>query len=218
VFVSNSEVPCYWLRLARKNNVEMDLPSIALLICMKQMVEYLNIPALSKDIELAITDHFLYLINSIGYVTTPSIIDEVVGYYKNIVERKTFINFRLPDVALELKFREYILTYFGEEKFPIIIAINNTKTCPAIFPPHNDYRRIIAFNYILVEGGNNVTTSFYNGPPVDRLNNKFYTMHKLQLIDQERIDIGRWHTFNAQCIHSVENLLNTRIVLAIVEE
>jgi hypothetical protein len=32
MFVSNSEVPCYWLRLARKNNVEMDLPSIALFI------------------------------------------------------------------------------------------------------------------------------------------------------------------------------------------
>jgi hypothetical protein len=30
VFVSNIKVPCYWLRLARKNNVEMDLPSIAL--------------------------------------------------------------------------------------------------------------------------------------------------------------------------------------------
>jgi len=181
------------------------------------VIEYLNIPAIPKDIEIALIDRALSLIDSEGYATGPSIIDEVIGHYDNMAARKTLRHFKLQDNSLELRFREFILTHFGKEKDPLFIIINNTRDYPAIFPPHNDYGRIVALNYVLVPGGDNVTTSFYAGPQVDRLNNKFYTLDMLQLINRTRIDTGRWHTFDAQCIHSVENLISTRILLAILK-
>ena len=181
------------------------------------MIEYLNIPPIPEDIEIALVNCALSLIDREGYTTGPSIIDEMTNHYKNISLRRTFRHFKLQDTSIESRFKEFILTHFGKEKEPLFIIINNARDEPAIFPPHNDYARIIALNYILVAGGDNVTTSFYTGPEVDRLNNRFYTLDEIQLISRVRIDVGRWHTFNAQCIHSVENLLNTRILVAIIK-
>lgn len=97
----------------------------------------------------------------------------------------------------------------------VSFGISFTRGAP-IHGPHSDPRRWAMF-YLLERGGDDAYTSFWleNGHGVERTNVTVNDYNRLTLIDRFQWPIGRWVLFNPRVIHSVENLVDTRISLQI---
>ena len=86
-------------------------------------------------------------------------------------------------------------------------------------PPHVDVMRKLGINYYIELGGSNVVTNFYQDKrPYD----SDLSLAKGKDLSDDRIELStvipkdQWIAFNAQTYHSIENVENTRIIVAII--
>lgn len=108
-------------------------------------------------------------------------------------------------------------SYFGEDMFSIIGVIRNVTDRPACLPPHCDRYRNVAINFLIDEGGSNVSTCFYDytkNPTITLAENVKHD--NINLIDTQFFKSGNWYAHNVQQCHSVENIETTRIFLGVV--
>ena len=72
---------------------------------------------------------------------------------------------------------------------------------PPRLPVHKDTNRLVAWNYIIDQGGDEVYTCFYDDDQ--------------NLIEKVNIETGRWHKLDVQTFHNVEGMTRPRIALTV---
>lgn len=72
---------------------------------------------------------------------------------------------------------------------------------PPRLPVHKDSDRFVAYNYIIDPGGDEVYTCFYDDDQ--------------NLIEQVKIETGRWHRLDVNTFHNVEGMTRPRIALTV---
>jgi hypothetical protein len=81
-------------------------------------------------------------------------------------------------------------------------------------PPHTDIDRQASVNYLIAEGGSNVTTSFYNCTNPDN-HGPWYRRDEVEHVGTIRIRTNEWHAFNSQRPHAVSDLMGYRYALMV---
>jgi hypothetical protein len=135
------------------------------------MLKYLNLPNIQESLRTELIDHALDLFVPID---KKIMIDANPNPKVPLVDRNLFL---IKDILLKSKLADLFLdkTYsFGLATFV------NTESTPAMFPPHNDFRRTVAVNYILQAGGENVETFFYKDRPTDPMNSRFFAEDEIE--------------------------------------
>lgn len=111
---------------------------------------------------------------------------------------------------------------YGKYFYGGIIGILGKTSTPnkelSFLPPHCDTQRRVAINYLLDTGGTNVTTTIYNEKrknlnliSLETLNYNEVTPKTIEVIPPKK-----WHAFNAQRYHSVENIESERYYFSLV--
>lgn len=133
----------------------------------------------------------------------------------NYAERKVVVGFSNPR-----------LTQFVESVCPLIKNISlflmvNKGTGPAVMPPHTDFDRELAINFVVQTGGDNVVTSFFkecnNPPPVIKnghILSRFFHEDRLEKIGSIVFKQNNWVMFSSQNPHTVENIEGFRILIS----
>jgi hypothetical protein len=94
----------------------------------------------------------------------------------------------------------------------------------AVNLPHTDHTRDVTMLYLFCTGGEKVETKFWKrkGYPIHHDNkdknyhynyNQPNTYDDLELLDSVVLELHRWYILDAQCIHSVEGMSDSRISL-----
>ena len=102
-------------------------------------------------------------------------------------------------------FKGGIVSVYGKAK--------NVSGLPSLTPPHTDRLRQVAINYLLQTGGTNVTTTFYverNEDDADLSVSKQLPYEQVTVESKIVLPEKTWHCFNAQQLHSVENIETER--------
>ena len=95
----------------------------------------------------------------------------------------------------------------------------NVSTQPSVTPPHTDRARRVAINYLLQTGGTNVTTTFYtkrNSNDADLSFSRHLPYEQATVESKVILTEKKWHCFNAQQLHSVENIETERYYLSLL--
>jgi hypothetical protein len=95
----------------------------------------------------------------------------------------------------------------------------NVAGLPSLTPPHTDRSRRVAINYLLQTGGTNVTTTFYaerNSDDADLSVSRHLPYEQATVESKVILLEKKWHCFNAQQLHSVENIETERYYLSLV--
>ena len=176
---------------------------------------FLDLPDLPKQLELEILDVFaLIQPDDSGRVWLENFHSDNIKVASQIYGRGEAT---LPiDVQDQLQ-----ATYnkFFQEPVQFIIGKfeNSAGYDLACLPPHCDRERKIAINYLLESGGANVLTCMYQQPrkqhDLTAAENDLYENLKLDVV--MCIPEKKWHVYDVQHYHSVENIETTRSMLSI---
>ena len=135
-------------------------------------IEYLNIPS--------VPEHLLE--------SCQSIIDKPTNTETSIPENYPF--FKNKKVSNELT--EWLQQFFDFKIFPQYQVIYKG------LPIHIDKgNRVLAYNYLLDTGGNNVKTVIYN--------------EKYQILQFETLELKKWHRIDTGMLHGVHGIDPNRI-------
>lgn len=99
----------------------------------------------------------------------------------------------------------------------VIGGAKNVLGCPSVTPPHCDRLRRVAINYLLDLGGHDVITTVYHekrrGHDLSAGENLPYDV--LTPATRVILEKDKWHAFDPQHYHSVENITETRYYLSL---
>lgn len=121
--------------------------------------------------------------------------------------------------VIELSKQQY-QPYFDEEIFPVVGILTNVSTTEkyACWPPHSDRERIFCLNYYYEEGGEHVTTVFYqqianhlSGPGTGRQ----WQYDDIDVLEEAHFDMNEWYGLSVRRAHSIENIENRRIMFSL---
>lgn len=114
---------------------------------------------------------------------------------------------------------QFYRPYFQEDFLPILAVTDNANNKDSsCTPPHCDKFRKTAINCVLTNGGKNVETVFYKEK---RTNDDFSVAeHKkyseLTFLEKHVLPERKWHAFDVQTFHSVENITHRRCILSLI--
>jgi hypothetical protein len=141
--------------------------------------------------------------NYIEYLDLPSIPEHLIESIQDIINKppKDFSNvsseyayFKTRYVNDDLK--SWLQTIFDSEIYPQYQLVYNG------LPIHIDKgNRIVAYNYLLDAGGDNVRTAVYDD--------------KYKLLQIEKIELKRWHRINTSMLHGVHGIQSNKVRVAI---
>ena len=144
--------------------------------------------------------------------------DGYFNYHKGSptqIENKTFPGGELfyTELTTEFKswFRENVSATAGMPRFS---THKNAPSDPITFlPPHVDFQRHYALNYVHVPGGTNVKTVFYQeqGQPVIRTTSQIHIKEPLIKLAEINIPVNTWHLLRTDIIHPVEFMTGPRV-------
>lgn len=97
--------------------------------------------------------------------------------------------------------------------FEFFIMKNIRPGSPAMLPPHLDFKRTIAINYVLQLGGTNVVTDFHSSEGMD-LTQKIFDP-TLPVAESYAMPLASWHAFDATAIHSAAGIDDLYILIAV---
>ena len=86
---------------------------------------------------------------------------------------------------------------------------------PACMPPHCDRGRMLAINYYISHGGDQVETLFYSVERDTKGEAYNIPLNETGNIKHKTIFSNGWYSFDANRAHGVENIEDTRIILTI---
>jgi hypothetical protein len=120
---------------------------------------------------------------------------------------------------IQQQLRRIYEPFFPNESIEFIVGkFSNTVGLPSVCPPHCDRRRKIAVNYILQTGGPNVRTKFYHEQrsqdDLSAAENRYWK--DLTPKGEVVLPPKKWHAYDVQQFHAVENIETDRFLLSIV--
>lgn len=120
------------------------------------------------------------------------------------------------DILHELVANEYG-TFFSlhNTEFKVnCLLMQNYGTELCCVPPHTDIGRTVAINYVIVNGGTDVETTFYNQYSDDPAG-VTASYANLEKVNGYKLNDHKWYSFDARQYHSVDKIQDTRLVLSI---
>ena len=140
--------------------------------------------------------------------------DNIQNHTVNSVSRK-FIE---DNDKLNLLVNREFQNYFRHPMYPALGIVKNIGDTIACWPPHSDRTRIFALNYYIEEGGSNVQTVMYN--TIDNYDagkgtGNIFPYRGLTLDQVFHLDMNQWYAFNVRKVHSIENVVSTRLILTL---
>lgn len=108
-------------------------------------------------------------------------------------------------------------TILGEKFVVHLLRFRNLNhPAPASYPPHTDVGKLFSLNYIVSVGGPNVKTVFYKKDG-DYFNKTglIATYSELEKTKEYTTELYNWYAVNVNQFHSVENIIDNRIVLSL---
>lgn len=177
---------------------------------------YLNLPPLPAELELTIQEFAKQIPPDEPGRTW------IEDFHNNQIKAVSHVygrgNTFFPDI-IQHQLNQLYSSYFNESVTGIVGKLDNTQHyASACSPPHCDRGRYVAINYLLQAGGSNVKTCFYKQ---QRGSDDLTCAANLQInnldFDTEFcVPEQRWHAYNVQYYHSVENIETTRLMLSLV--
>lgn len=123
------------------------------------------------------------------------------------------------DVFISMVSAQY-QDYFEKLISATYCSFTNLGETPACIGVHNHWRRTLALNFFLDQGGSEVRTCFYEQKPdVELPIEEFRNYYKYEDMALKRYFVAeqnKWTVFDAKIPHSVENIESTRIYMTIV--
>jgi hypothetical protein len=178
-------------------------------------LKFLNLPALPVDLNLQ-------LIELCKQVKTRDQVTPWLAEFHNHISiaSQEYGNGRtqMPLQMLQ-DIVKFYRPYFQEDFLPILAVTDNLNNkALSCTPPHCDKFRKTAVNYVLTNGGENVETVFYKE---QRTNDDFSVAeHKkyseLTFLEKHVLPENKWHVFDVQTFHSVENIAHRRCILSLI--
>ena len=133
----------------------------------------------------------------------------------NIVKRKVLVGWENIDLT---KFIASVCPQIKE--ISLFLLINDTNE-PGFMPPHTDFNRELAVNYLLDTGGDNVETCFFNqvyDPPMTVKNGyimpRYFNESTLDKTGSAIFKKDSWVAFDSQKPHCVNNITGKRILIS----
>jgi len=142
--------------------------------------------------------------------------ERLQGENLNIISRQ----YEKEDVIVISLGKAQYQPYFDEEIFPVVGILTNVHSSEkyACWPPHSDRERIFCMNYYYQEGGQKVTTVFYDriidhtpGPGTGRI----YQYSELNLFEEVHFAMNQWYGLSVRRAHSIEKVENRRIMFSL---
>ena len=140
--------------------------------------------------------------------------DTIQTFTVNSVSRKFIEDNEQLNFLVNKEFKGY----FDHTMYPALGIVKNIGDDIACWPPHSDRTRIFALNYYIEEGGTNVQTVMYN--TIDNYNSgkgtgNIFPYKGLILDKVYHLDMNQWYIFNVRQVHSIENVMSTRLILTL---
>ena len=112
---------------------------------------------------------------------------------------------------------DWVTSNITSDAISIDIAVTNMKSTSSQMHPHTDSTRVWTLMYILESGGPEHRTVFYKhrDPTLILQPRMNFTYDEVIEVDSIQIPLRTWVIINAQEIHSVENIPDTRIAFQI---
>lgn len=154
-----------------------------------------------SNLNIEASDEIVNAIKNVEYNPDDSLgyhLSEVWNHFKDLAE------FDFLEVSEEIK--EWVKYNINLNVAHVSIqAMYGGKT----ITPHIDEMRSFAYNYIISTGGK--TSTCFWAPKKEFSHLKAYAQtvfpyERLDLLEEIKIEQGRWHRLDTRCIHSVENL------------
>lgn len=179
----------------------------------------LNLPAIPEEIQLEIKEFVEEYIKT--WSPTPDDCYNQVYPHEtlNIVKRKVLIDKNNKNAV------KFINSIFPEAKeFGMFLLINEQDE-PAIMPPHTDFNRELAINFIIETGGDNVETCFYKqvDEPAMVINQghimpRYFNEKNLEQTGSIVFKKNSWVAFDSQNPHAVKNISGKRILVTMTAD
>lgn len=179
---------------------------------------FLDLPKVCDAVESALTE----LCNNIEISSNRY--NRIQSYYTNTqflpMAAQEYGTEMVPDLPVDII--EYVRTtygaYFDGGVFATIARASNILGIPSVTPPHCDRHRQVAINYLLQTGGSSVTTTLYTET---RKSNDLSTgenldYNKVTAHSKTVLPLKKWHAFNAQRYHSVEDIEGDRFYFSLI--
>ena len=175
-------------------------------------IEYLDLPPIPKDVQEKIIRDAHYFIN------IPVTEGDKTYYFEQIPARYGpdtvyFKYYMYPPVEFV---QDLIQPLFKKPLVYVLSVIKSHTGNPSMFWPHHDHDRFSGVQINLDNGGDNVLTRFYK--QFTRRPNMYDNLYDFdQIGDMHEIQTeeNKWVIFNPTVVHSVHNVADTRITLAI---
>jgi hypothetical protein len=133
----------------------------------------------------------------------------------NIVKRKVLVGWENIDLT------NFIASVCPQIKEISLFLLINDTPIPGFMPPHTDFNRELAVNYILDTGGDNVETCFFEQvyePPIivkdGFIMPRYFNEKTLTRTSSVVFKKDSWVTFDSQNPHCVNNITGKRILIS----
>jgi len=175
-------------------------------------IEYLDLPPIPKDVQDKLIRDAHYFIN------IPVTEGDQTYYFEQIPARYGtdtvyFKYYMYPPVEFV---QDVIQPLFKNPLVYVLSIIKSHTGNPSMFWPHTDHDRWSGIQINLDNGGDNVLTRFYkkfNKKP--NMYDNLYDFDQLGDMHETRTEENKWVVFNPTVVHSVHNVTDIRITLAI---
>jgi hypothetical protein len=133
----------------------------------------------------------------------------------NIVKRKVLVGWENKDLT------NFVASVCPQIKEISLFLLINDTPVPGAMPPHTDFNRELAVNYVLDTGGDNVETCFFEQvyePPMTVKNGfimpRYFNEKHLIKNSSTVFKKDSWVAFDSQKPHCVNNITGKRILIS----
>lgn len=139
---------------------------------------------------------------------------DLLNYLNKVSRPISDLNKKFPRTALLPELEMWLRNNISDKALKYELAITLDDNDAHSILPHTDRAREFTLIYLLEGGGENHRTVFYNTKNHKNID-RMMTFEYSELIECDSIviPIKQWTLLNAQSIHSVENIPQTRIAI-----
>jgi hypothetical protein len=177
---------------------------------MNKHLIFLNIPPLPEVIENELIEICKNItINPDRYKKFKSLYSQDINFAAQ--EYNTERIGTIPKYVTE-EIQNLYSNYFWGGVFGFLGKTSNMSEGLSFLPPHCDSQRRTAINYLLKSGGSNVKTTLYEEKrkKFNLLSLEILDYNQVNIKEQHIVPVKKWHVFNPQRYHSVENIEDER--------
>ncbi len=137
---------------------------------------------------------------------------DAAGPSINAAECMYFCNDQIYDQVMQ-EYRQYFTEQFA---VCVLVLRNHSKSANAFYPPHQDMFRQTSLNFVIDAGGDTVETLSYDRVgSYEDLTGQLVSYDEVNVHKRYQLNSPAWYALDVVRYHSVENISNDRVILAL---